>query len=379
MTASLSSRTIRKGGRVDNRLKTGRRLILEPFLNVGELDDSRNPFRGAGNILSRAAIGKTFQLHVRRGLSRNPPPNRLRRLDLSFWRAAYQRLKKNWNWLKWPVALLLLAYLFYSNRQALADLAARPKDWFYLVVAFVLCTAAMMLTFYRWYLLVWAQDFPFTLRDALRLGYIGYLFGYVAPGSAGGDIVKAAMIATEQKSRKGVAAATVLLDRILGVLALFMVGALATFFQDPRLLQNGVVRTCVALLWGGSAGGMLGLIVMLHPAFPRSRILRRLVRLPKVGRLIGGLVNAVLLYQQRRAVLVATVLISIVGHFGTLSSFYYCALAINAGNAAPGYWTQLLLIPIAELFAFIVPVPGGIGVLEGAIGDYYVLPARRWA
>jgi glycosyltransferase 2 family protein len=295
---------------------------------------------------------------------------------LSFWRAAYQQLKKNWNWLKWPVALFLLSYLFYSNRQALANLAQRPIDWLYLVLAFVLCTAAMMLTFYRWYLLVWAQDFPFTIRDALRLGYIGYLCGYVAPGSAGGDLVKAAMIAHEQKSRKGVAAATVLLDRILGVLALFMVGALATFFQDPRLLQNGVIRTCVALLWAGSAGGILGLIVMLHPAFPRSRILMRLVRLPKVGSLIGGLVNAVLLYQQRRAVLVATVLISIVGHFGTLSSFYYCALAINAGNAAPGYWTQLLLIPIAELFAFIVPVPGGIGVLEGAVGECYALAIK---
>jgi glycosyltransferase 2 family protein len=294
-------------------------------------------------------------------------------LLLSYWRAAIRQLKRNWTWLKWPVALLLLAYLFYSNRQDLEKLAAGPKDWFYLILAFVLCAAAMLLTFYRWYLLVWAQDFPFTLRDALRLGYIGYLFGYVAPGSAGGDVVKAAMIATEQKSRKGVAAATVLLDRILGVLALFMVGALATFFQDPRLLQNGAIRLCVALLWAGSAGGVVGFIVVLHPAFPRSRILGRLVRLPKVGRLIGGLVNAVLLYQQRRAVLVMTVLISIVGHFGTLSSFYYCGLAIRAGNAAPGYWTQLLLIPIAELFAFIIPVPGGIGVLEGGVGKCYGL------
>jgi uncharacterized membrane protein YbhN (UPF0104 family) len=100
------------------------------------------------------------------------------------------------------------------------------------------------------------------------------------------------------------------------------------------------------------------------------------VRLPKIGSVIGGLVNAVLLYQQRRAVLVATVLISIVGHFGTLSSFYYCALAINAGDAAPSYWTQLLLIPIAELFAFIVPVPGGIGVLEGAVGQCYALAIK---
>jgi uncharacterized protein (TIRG00374 family) len=286
-------------------------------------------------------------------------------------RQAFHLLKQNWTWLKWPVALLLLGYLYYSNRPALAELAVRPKNWFYMIVAFVLCSAAMLLTFYRWYLLVWAQDFPFTIRDALRLGYIGYLFGYVAPGAAGGDVFKAGMIAAEQTSRRAVAAATVLLDRILGVLALFMVGAFAMLFQDPRILQNAVVKTCVIFLWVGTAGGVVGLFVMLHPAFPRSRLLRRLIRLPKVGNLIGGLVNAVLLYQQRRSILVLTVLISIVGHFGTLSSFYFCGLAINAGKAAPGYWTQLLLIPMAELFAFVVPVPGGVGAQEWGIGYYY--------
>jgi uncharacterized membrane protein YbhN (UPF0104 family) len=398
MTASFSSRTIRSRGRVGNRLRTGRRLILEPFLNV-DRGPANHGIHSAGTKHTLAFGNRqgffncTFAadyLEIRskgiKGLDLRflrAAIQQLKRycawlrgpvaLLLGYWRAAIQQLKRNWTWLKWPVALLLLVYLFYSNRQALANLAQRPIDWFYLVVAFVLCTAAMMLTFYRWYLLVWAQDFPFTVRDALRLGFIGYLCGYVAPGSAGGDLVKAAMIAAEQTSRKGVAAATVLLDRILGVLALFMVGAFATFFQDPRVLQNGTVRTCVALLWAGSAGGIVGLIVMLHPAFPRSNLLRRLIRLPKVGNLIGGLVNAVLLYQQRRAVLIMTVLISIVGHFGTLSSFYYCALAINAGDAAPGYWTQLLLIPIAELFAFVIPVPGGIGVLEFAIGYYYVV------
>jgi uncharacterized membrane protein YbhN (UPF0104 family) len=285
----------------------------------------------------------------------------------------FHLLKQNWTRLKWPVALLLLGYLFYSNHQDLEALAARPKNWFYMLLAFLLVSAAMLLTFYRWYLLVWAQDFPFTVRDSFRLGYIGYLFGYIAPGAAGGDVVKAALIATEQTSRRTVAMATVLLDRILGVLALFMVGAFASFFQDQRLLQNGIVRMCVIFLWAGSLGGLIGLVIMLHPAFPRSPLLKRLIHIPIVGNLIGSLINAVLLYQQRRAVVVLTVLISIVGHFGTLSSFYFCALAINAGNAAPGYWTQLLLIPIAELFAFVVPVPGGIGALEGAIKYYYVV------
>ncbi len=157
------------------------------------------------------------------------------------------------------------------------------------------------------------------------------------------------MIATEQTSRRAVAAATVLLDRILGVLALFMVGAFAMFFQDPRHAPERGSCECAWVCFGWAPSAALwGLFVMLHPAFPRSRILNRLIRMPKVGNVIGELVNAVLLYQQRRAIVVLTVLISIVGHFGTLSSFYFCALAINAGNAAPGYWTQLLLIPMAR-------------------------------
>jgi glycosyltransferase 2 family protein len=286
---------------------------------------------------------------------------------------AIRVITNNWSWLKWPVALLLLGWLFYANRQSLADLRARSINWFALGAAFILCSAAALSTFYRWYLLVRAQDFPFKFRDALRLGFIGSLLTYAGPGAAGGDLFKAGMIATEQRSRKGIAAATVLLDRMLGLLALFLVGALATFFQDPRLLTHEVVRIYVAWLWAGSIGGVIGLAIVLHPGVPRSRLLGRLIRLPKIGNLIRQLVNAVLLYQSRGRVLIAAVLISIGGHFATLSSFYFCSQAIQAGRAAPGYWANLLLNPGAQLAAVVVPLPGGVGALEAAVERGYAV------
>jgi hypothetical protein len=281
------------------------------------------------------------------------------------------RLKGIWGWLKWPVALVLLSYLFYKNWPTLAELRRRELLWGYLAIAFCLSGTSILLTFYRWYLLVWAQDFPFRVRDAMRLGFIGVIFNYVGPGLAGGDLVKAGMIAAEQKSRKGVAAATVLLDRILGLLALFQVGSLAAFFQDPALLENGIVRICVAVLWCGSLAGSAGVGLMLIPAVPRSRGIAWLTRLPKVGKMIGGLVNAMLLYQSRGRILIAAILISIVGHFGMLSSFYFCSRAIQAGSAAPGYWAHLLLIPGAEVAAVFVPTPAGVGALEGGVELWY--------
>ncbi len=274
--------------------------------------------------------------------------------------------------MKWPAALGLLGSLFYQNGNEIGRLAERRIDWFYFSIAFILCSGSIVLTFMRWYLLVWAQEFRFRIRDALRLGFIGYLFNYVAPGSAGGDIVKAIMIAGQQNSRRTVAAATVLLDRILGLWGLFMVGSAAALFQ-PSLVQHGTLRIAVVVLWCGSLAGLLGLGAVLHPAVPRSRWLNRLVHMPYVGKAIGDLINGILLYQTKRRVLLVAVGISLVGHFGMLSCFYFCAQALRLGEAAPDYWAHLLLIPGAELAGVIVPVPGGVGALEGAVQFCYGL------
>lgn len=290
-----------------------------------------------------------------------------RELLLNALRAGVAWLKKHGNLVKWPIAIALLATLFLWHREDFFELASRRIEWKYLLLGLFLCGGSIVLTFVRWYLLVWAQDFPFKVGDALRLGFIGFLFNYLGPGAAGGDLVKAGMIAGEQTSRKGIAAATVLLDRILGLLALFLVGALAVFFQTSVLLQHPFIQTMVWGLWIGTLAGFAGLAIMLHPAVPRSRWINWLIQRPKIGGIFGSLVNAVLLYQTRRRVLVLAVGISVVGHIGMLSTFYFCAKALNLGDAAPSYWAHLMLIPGAELAAVIPLFPGGVGVLEVAV------------
>jgi uncharacterized membrane protein YbhN (UPF0104 family) len=289
-------------------------------------------------------------------------------------------IKRHWSWLKWAVAAALLSFLYFQNRDNFNRLANRLAeegiDWFYFGVAFVLCSTAILLTNARWYLLVKAQDFPFRFSDALRLGFIGYLFTYLGPGTAGGDIVKAVMIAREQKSRRSIAAATVVLDRILGMLALFMVGAFASFYQPAALLDHPKIRLVVAVLWGGSLAGLIGMLVVLHPSVPRSRWLKRLVRIRFIGPIIGELTNALLLYQQKRRYLFAAVGISVLGHFCMLSCFFFCSLGLQIGEAAPGYWAHLLLIPGAELVGALFPTPGGMGALEAAVASCYSITAE---
>jgi len=285
---------------------------------------------------------------------------------------AARHFKQHWGWLRWLLAVGIMGLLFSRYRDQFQPLIERQIDYRYLFLAFLLCGGSIVLTCYRWHLLVWALGFTFRFADAIRLGFIGYLCNYIAPGAAGGDLVKAVMIAREYPDRKTVAVATILLDRILGLLALFLVGSLAAILQ-PNLLKLRQVQLIVAFLVVGSVAGLLGLYVMMRPWFPESWLMKRLQRLPVVGQMVEQLAQGIQLYQQHPRYVMAALAISFVGHLGMLSSFYFCAQALRPGDAAPGYWAHLMLVPGAELASVVIPLPGGMGALEGAIIYVYQL------
>ena len=339
-----------------------RRLIHEPFLTA-KTDSPRAGIPFSDNHTGVNETGSLKRIALAAMFDK-------RRYNVLEW------FGRHWGRLKWPVTLAVLIWLFYRYRDGFSQFAEQPIQWRYLAVAFVLCGVSVLLTFYRWYLLVWAQDFPFRVRDAIRLGFIGYLFNYVAPGAVGGDLVKAMLIAREQQSRRTVAVLTVMLDRIVGLLALFLVGALASLLPTA-VMQQPEMQTTAAVYWFGSLAGLLGISVLLIPAVVRFSWLKRLVRLPLVGRPFGEVINGVLLYQSRKRVLVLSLAVSVAGHFGMLSAFYYCGRAVSPVAECPDYISHLQFVPAAELAGVVVPLPGGIGALEQAMAYFYSLAGFR--
>src|SRR5947209_7700516 len=168
--------------------------------------------------------------------------------------------------LKLGLGVGLLAWVIYQNwhgkegQVGLADALQRPIHYAPLLLATIICIASVLLTFVRWYILVRAQDLPFTPAAALRLGLVGYFFNTFLPGSVGGDLVKATYIARAQ-SRRTVAVATVILDRAVGLCGLFWLAAIlgGAFWVSGELqalAKNDVAQTTLETIVIGSIGIM---------------------------------------------------------------------------------------------------------------------------
>ncbi len=285
--------------------------------------------------------------------------------------AAAHFLGQSWKWLKWPVGLGIFVWLYFDKKTQLGEIARTPKNWNYAFGALLLIGGSTLATFGRWYLLVRAQGFAFRLRDAVRYGFLGLVANYVAPGSVGGDLFKAVLLARDQSSRRYVAVATVLLDRILGLLALFMVGVVATLIPHD-FPDSTEVKANTALLWFGTLAGLAGLVLMLIPATTRWGWVNRLPRLPIVGHIVGELIHGVKLYQSQPLTVFAALGLSLIGHAGLITGFFFCALWMKQ-PWIPDLTSHFCFMPNAELVGVLGMTPGGVGALEWAVQKSYVL------
>jgi len=290
---------------------------------------------------------------------------------------------------KYGVGFALLGYLMWRNwapapdgsSPGLGNILSQPPQLGPLALASILCLASILLTFLRWYVLVRAQALPFTIYNALRLGLIGYFLSTFLPGSVGGDIFKAAFLAREQE-RRTVAVATVIIDRVIGLWALFwlvaLVGSAFWLLADPALFQHpllqAVVGTTVAVVVGTSL--FCGLMLLLPEGFSTG-LVSRLVRIPRIGGSAAEFWRAMWMYRnQWRSVLVA-LLLSLVGHLGFVLTYYFAAQMFLASSQLPSLKEQLLLVPIGMTAQAAVPLPGGLGGGEAAFNglfDYVGFP-----
>lgn len=274
---------------------------------------------------------------------------------------------------KYGLGLGLLAWVIWKNWEppggiGLKSALEHQPQWLPLILAGVLCTGAIMLTFVRWYVLVRAQDLPFTLPNAFRLGLVGFFLSTFLPGSIGGDIIKAAFLAREQ-SRRTVAVATVMVDRGVGLWGLFwLVAILGSVFWlsgNPVVVHSSylqsVIVSAVALVVATVA---CWLLLGILPNRRAERFAGRLLRLPKVGHSLSEFWRAIWMYRRQRSAIFRSLLLSLVAHVGFVLTFYFSAqvfLSPGMKDEIPTLEEHFLIVPIGMVVQAVFPSPGGVG------------------
>ena len=134
--------------------------------------------------------------------------------------------------------------------------------------------AGISLSFFRWFWLVRVVEPRFRSGAAFLLGFIGNVFNLVIPGAVGGDLIKAAYLVRMDINRTQ-AVASMVIDRILGLLGLFILAGIAGAFAWP--LASRQVRVLIVVVWARCARRLLVLVRDLHavadarvPAAPRG-------------------------------------------------------------------------------------------------------------
>ncbi len=112
---------------------------------------------------------------------------------------------------------------------------AEKPDFRLFALAFAVYLAGISTSFVRWYFLVRVIDSRFKMGQAFLLGFIGRVFNLVIPGGVGGDFVKAAYLVRMEINRTQAVASEMVIDRVIGLLGLFVLAGLAGLVAWSRV------------------------------------------------------------------------------------------------------------------------------------------------
>jgi uncharacterized protein (TIRG00374 family) len=257
------------------------------------------------------------------------------------------------------VAFGLLALVVWQNRGEIRTVLSRPLDLRLLALALAIYLAGMIGTFIRWYLLVRVIEPRFTFRSTLLLGFIGMVFNLVIPGAVGGDLIKAAYL-VQMKIRKTQAIASMAIDRIVGLLGLFVLAGIAGGFAWQ--LAPTDVRGLIVAAWVAVGVGISVLAVVFSRMFT-SLFPQLMVGHSRLSLIVAELREMSTTYRGRLEVVASATGLSLCTHGLSVVAFYLVGMMLFPAMATT-LVQHFLMVPLT-LFTMAVPLPfGALGLTE---------------
>jgi hypothetical protein len=229
----------------------------------------------------------------------------------------------------------------------------------YLLLSILVFPLTFIITAFRWQELLKALDIRLPIERTFVLNMVGAFYNTFMPGSTGGDVLKAYYVALQTHHRTR-AVMSVVVDRVIGLLALIILGGAMAGYAAWRWRIHQTAG--VALFSLGivlcTAGG---LTVFFNPTLRRMTGLDWILRRLPMQRRVHKAVEAMHLYGRRPGLAAAALLASFPVHAVVILSAFFAGTAFGLHIPWYYYWT---VVPVAVLAGAIPISPQGAGVME---------------
>jgi uncharacterized protein (TIRG00374 family) len=262
--------------------------------------------------------------------------------------------------------LFALALTYYVLRRAdpaavLDAAAGADLRWFAPAIALVVVDRLLMA--YRWIALLCTVE-PGRrppLTALFRVFFVSTFVGTFLPASVGGDVARALSL-SRLNVASGAAVASVLVDRVLGVISILVVGVLGLLVSrsEDLLSMRGIE---ISLTMAGMLSLVAGLLVFSERAATIAQHAAGRLPMPAVRSLGADLVRATRAYAAHHGVLVSVLFGSIAVQLLRIAQAYYLGRALHI--TAP-FAVYVALVPLI-LLVMLLPVSiNGIGPSQAA-------------
>jgi uncharacterized membrane protein YbhN (UPF0104 family) len=239
--------------------------------------------------------------------------------------------------------------------------AVEGSDLRFLFLAYLVYSLTLFVRAGRWLILLRGLGTQVSFWRLVELYFVGSFFNAFLPSGFGGDVVRAAEVT--QDAEAGVAVGTVLVDRLSGLMVLFVMALVALPFSDGMLPLDvsapiavisilGLIAS-ITLLQGNLIAWLGGKLAVWLPTKLAAAVS------PTGDGLVGNIHRAVTSCGRRA--LVGALIASMGFNSMLVYLWFLCGEAMNLRVSIVAYVT---FIPILSL-ALMVPSIGGLGIREG--------------
>lgn len=257
-------------------------------------------------------------------------------------------LESRWLKLLLSAGLLALLFTYIDTGDIRAAIVAADPFWVGAAIAAVLASHALCVE--RWRVLARPLGFEQSYGTFFGAYFTGMFMNLFAPSTIAGDVGRTLLISGDG-GRKGMALASVIAERLVGLVVLVSIGAIAVIAQPQYALPPGARP----LAWLVIPGCILGWWLaprLASAVFPEGNRIRTLIE-----------VDLAPYWSQPRAVLHAAA-IAVVYHVLQIGAYVMIARALGL-EAPVGFF--YVLAPIVNIAGMLPITFGGVGIREAGM------------